>query len=322
MEFHGRWQSGQLLSRVTTDLSRDPPVLGLRPALPGHQHPPAHASSRRAAARCTGRSGWSSRPPRCRSIWLSKRFEQALRRGLPPGPGPAGRPRHAGRGGRRRLPRDQVVRPRRYVARPATKRRPAASTSTSMDKVRLSARFWTFLEVIPNVAVVVVLLLGALGVGKGALTLGTLVAFITLMLSLVWPIAALGVILAMAQEAMTAADRVLEIFDTEPAIVGGDRASSSSRAGTCASRASASPSPTPTSSVLHDVDLDVAPGRDGRHRRRHRLRQDRRSPPSCRGSTTSPPAGSRSTGSTSATSTWPACARSSRPRSRSRRCSR
>ena len=67
---------------------------------------------------------------------------------------------------------------------------------------------------IPNLAVVVVLLLGAIGVGRGALTPGELVAFITLMLSLVWPVASLGVILAMAQEAMTAAARILEIFDT------------------------------------------------------------------------------------------------------------
>ena len=94
---------------------------------------------------------------------------------------------------------------------------------TSMDKVRLSARFWTFLEVIPNLAVGVVLLLGALGVGRGEITPGTLVAFITLLLSLVWPVASLGVILAMAQEAMTASARVLEIFDTEPAIVSGSR---------------------------------------------------------------------------------------------------
>ena len=41
-----------------------------------------------------------------------------------------------------------------------------------MDKVRLSAKFWTFLEVIPNLAVVIVLLLGAIGVGKGLLTHG------------------------------------------------------------------------------------------------------------------------------------------------------
>ena len=48
-------------------------------------------------------------------------------------------------------------------------------------------------------------------------------AFITLMLSLVWPIASLGYILAMAQEAMTAAARILEVFDTRPSIVSGDR---------------------------------------------------------------------------------------------------
>ena len=92
-----------------------------------------------------------------------------------------------------------------------------------MDKVRLSAKFWTFLEVIPNFAVAVVLLFGALGVGRGDLTPGTLVAFITLMLSLVWPIASLGYILAMAQEAMTAAARIIEIFDTQPSIVSGPR---------------------------------------------------------------------------------------------------
>ncbi|GAA3789913.1 ABC transporter ATP-binding protein [Sphaerisporangium flaviroseum] len=91
----------------------------------------------------------------------------------------------------------------------------------AMDKVRLASRFFTFLELIPNVTLAMVLLLGALAVGAGTLTLGTLVAFITLMLQLVWPIASLGYILAMAQEAMTSADRVMEVLDTEPEIVGG-----------------------------------------------------------------------------------------------------
>ena len=54
---------------------------------------------------------------------------------------------------------------------------------TSVDKVRLAWRFWTFLELIPNLTLVIVLLLGALAVGRDAITLGTLVAFITLMLS-------------------------------------------------------------------------------------------------------------------------------------------
>jgi ATP-binding cassette subfamily B protein len=131
---------------------------------------------------------------------------------------------------------------------------------TSMDKVRLSARFWTFLEVIPNLAVVVVLLLGALGVGHGALTLGTLVAFITLMLSLVWPVSSLGYILAMAQEAMTAAARILEIFDTEPSIVSGTRVLQRPRGHLRFEGVGFAFPDQPDELVLHDVDLDLAPG--------------------------------------------------------------
>lgn len=93
--------------------------------------------------------------------------------------------------------------------------------ATSMDKVRLSSRFATFLEVIPNVTLALVLLLGGLAVGGGALTLGTLVALTTLVLQLVWPVTSLGHLLAMAQEAMTSADRVVEVLDTRPAIVSG-----------------------------------------------------------------------------------------------------
>ena len=130
---------------------------------------------------------------------------------------------------------------------------------TSMDKVRLSARFWTFLEVIPNLAVGLVLLLGALGVGNGDLSPGTLVAFIILMLSLVWPVAALGVILAMAQEAMTAAARVLEIFDTTPSIVSGTRVLGRP-SGRLRFEGVDFAFPDSDELVLRDVNLEVAPG--------------------------------------------------------------
>ncbi|MDQ3307036.1 MAG: ABC transporter ATP-binding protein/permease, partial [Actinomycetota bacterium] len=130
---------------------------------------------------------------------------------------------------------------------------------SQMDKVHLSSRFWTFLEVLPNLALVAVLLLGARAVGQGDLTLGALVAFITLMLQLVWPVAALGVILSMAQEAMTAADRVVEIFDTESDIVGGERELDHSR-GHLRLEGVGFTFPDATSPVLHDVDLEVLPG--------------------------------------------------------------
>ena len=131
---------------------------------------------------------------------------------------------------------------------------------TSLEKVRLSARFWTFLEVIPNCAVVVVLLLGAIGVGRGSLTPGELVAFITLLLSLVWPVSSLGVILAMAQEAMTAAARILEIFDTEPAIRGGDRVIERPRGHVRFEHVDFAFPDAPDEPVLRDLNLELTPG--------------------------------------------------------------
>ncbi len=92
---------------------------------------------------------------------------------------------------------------------------------TQLGKVSVSARFWTLLEVIPNITLIVVLGFGAYAAGHHLVTMGTLVAFITMMLSLVWPIASLGFLLSMLQEAMTAADRITEIFDAPLEITDG-----------------------------------------------------------------------------------------------------
>jgi ATP-binding cassette subfamily B protein len=92
---------------------------------------------------------------------------------------------------------------------------------TEVRKVGVSAKFWTLLEVIPNVTLIIVLGIGAYAAGNGLVTMGTLVAFITMMLSLVWPIASLGFLLSMTQESMTAANRVAEIFDAPRDIVDG-----------------------------------------------------------------------------------------------------
>ena len=92
---------------------------------------------------------------------------------------------------------------------------------TSLERVANTSKFWTFLEVIPGLALVAVLTIGALAAAQHHLTLGTLVAFITMMLSLIWPVAALGFLLSMTQDAMTAADRVSEIFDAPESIADG-----------------------------------------------------------------------------------------------------
>src|SRR5579864_1270756 len=93
---------------------------------------------------------------------------------------------------------------------------------TQVEKAGLLGSFWALLDLIPNAVIGIVIVLGALAVSRGSLTLGGLVAFITLALQLVWPVEALGYIIASGQEAATAAQRVLEIFDTEPEITDHD----------------------------------------------------------------------------------------------------
>jgi ATP-binding cassette subfamily B protein len=90
---------------------------------------------------------------------------------------------------------------------------------SQVGKARLRGTFWAGLDLAPNAAIGVLLLLGALAVSWHQLSLGGLVAFVTLTLLLIWPIEAMGFIIATGQEAATAAQRIYEIFDTSPAIV-------------------------------------------------------------------------------------------------------
>ncbi|MET0693219.1 MAG: ABC transporter ATP-binding protein [Propionibacteriaceae bacterium] len=131
--------------------------------------------------------------------------------------------------------------------------------NTSIARVKLSSKFWTFLEVIPSLTLIIVLGLGAVAAGQGQLTLGTLVAFITLMLSLVWPVASLGFLLSMSQDAMTAADRIVEIFDAENEIPDGDRVIEEVR-GHVRFEGAGFRFPDGDRDVLHDINLDIAPG--------------------------------------------------------------
>jgi ATP-binding cassette subfamily B protein len=89
---------------------------------------------------------------------------------------------------------------------------------TQVEKAGLLGSFWALLDLIPNAVIGMIIVLGAVAVSTGSLTLGGLVAFITLALQLVWPVEALGYIIASGQEAATAAQRVLEIFDAQPEI--------------------------------------------------------------------------------------------------------
>jgi len=132
---------------------------------------------------------------------------------------------------------------------------------TAVGKARLVARFWALLELVPTVTLGVVLVVGAVAVHAGDLTLGGLVAFASLHLMLAWPIEAMGWILANGQEAMTAADRVYEVFDAEPTVVDSPGAVPLERPeGRLRFEGVGFRYPDGEFAVLHGVDLTIEPG--------------------------------------------------------------
>ncbi|HVV75334.1 MAG TPA: ABC transporter ATP-binding protein [Mycobacteriales bacterium] len=89
---------------------------------------------------------------------------------------------------------------------------------SQLELVGFVAVFWSLLQMIPSLTMAIVVLVGVLAVAHGAMSLGALVAFVTLLVLLQWPVIDIGWILAMAEEAATAAVRVTEVLDTAPSI--------------------------------------------------------------------------------------------------------
>lgn len=88
-----------------------------------------------------------------------------------------------------------------------------------LQKVHTLGWFWALLEGAPQLVLAGVVWGGVVAVAHHAMTLGELVAFLTLYLQLVWPIISLGWLLALTEESGTAAQRIFEVFDTPPTIL-------------------------------------------------------------------------------------------------------
>ncbi|HEX6870069.1 MAG TPA: ABC transporter ATP-binding protein [Micromonosporaceae bacterium] len=134
---------------------------------------------------------------------------------------------------------------------------------TAVGKTRMVALSWPKFDAVPNVTLALVLVGGAIAVSTDQITTGTLVAFVSLQLMLIWPIDALGFIIANAQEAMTAADRVFEVLDTEPSIVDSPDARPVDRQrvrGAVRLEQVEFRYPGAAEPILRRVDLDVQPG--------------------------------------------------------------
>jgi ATP-binding cassette subfamily B protein len=132
---------------------------------------------------------------------------------------------------------------------------------SALDLVRIRARFWGWLMFIPNITMAAAVLIGGIAVAHGTLTLGALVAFTTLLVLLQIPIIDLGWILSMAQQAGTAADRVCEVFDALVTVDNRPDAIDLSRAsGRLAFEHVGFSYPESDQPVLEDIDLTIEPG--------------------------------------------------------------
>jgi ATP-binding cassette subfamily B protein len=88
-----------------------------------------------------------------------------------------------------------------------------------LTKIKTLARFWALLEGLPQLILAGVAFGGVFAVAHQQMTIGQFVAFLTLYLRLIWPIITLGWLLALTQEAASAARRIFEVIDTVATIL-------------------------------------------------------------------------------------------------------
>ncbi|WP_432835136.1 ABC transporter ATP-binding protein [Dactylosporangium sp. CA-092794] len=258
IEFHDRWQSGQLLSRATADLSQIRRFLSFGlfffvlnlgtyiavSVLLIHLYWPLGVFVTLSALplflivrRFTSRYFAASRELQDSLGDLTTRIEESAQ-GI----------RVIRAFGRRDHMSTQFTGGARHVH------------DLGVGKSRMVARTLSQFDLVPNVTLAVVLVAGAIQVSRGQLTVGTLVGFVALQVMLVWPIDILGWIIANAQEAMSAAGRIYEVLDTPPSIVDRPGALSPSTVEGRLRFSDVRFGYEPGRPVLRGIDLEVAPG--------------------------------------------------------------
>jgi ATP-binding cassette, subfamily B, bacterial len=133
--------------------------------------------------------------------------------------------------------------------------------ATNLEGITARAQVWTQLTFLPNVALVVVLMLGGINVVQGTLTIGGLVAFMSYVFMLAWPMDAIGWVLSMSEECRTASERLNEVLDSRPEIADRPDARSMERStGRIEFRGVGFKYPSSDEWILRDLNLTVEPG--------------------------------------------------------------
>ncbi|MFI5266015.1 MAG: ABC transporter ATP-binding protein [Chloroflexota bacterium] len=91
----------------------------------------------------------------------------------------------------------------------------------SIRLARVQSTLWPVMQLLVGLAFAMVILLGGQDVIAGRLSLGEYVQFNGYLTMLVWPMIALGWTAQLYQQGMASLRRIQELFETQPAIVGG-----------------------------------------------------------------------------------------------------
>jgi len=133
--------------------------------------------------------------------------------------------------------------------------------ATSLKGIKERAELWSEINFLPNLALAAVLLLGGLNVVEGRLTIGGLVAFMSYVFMLTWPMDAIGWVLSMSEECQTAVQRLNEVMDSRPDIADrpGARTMEHSK-GRIELRGVGFKYPKSDDWILRDLNLTIEPG--------------------------------------------------------------
>ncbi|HEU5270216.1 MAG TPA: ABC transporter ATP-binding protein [Jatrophihabitans sp.] len=136
-----------------------------------------------------------------------------------------------------------------------------------LAKNRTLANLWTVIGTYPQLVLAGVSCFGVLAVAHGTLSKGDLIAFITLQLRLNWPLMSMGWLIAGTEETVSATARLFEVFDTASDITEPDEPirppATADRAVRPARLQFADVSfrfPDSPTDVLHGLQLDIEPG--------------------------------------------------------------
>ncbi|WP_223198680.1 ABC transporter ATP-binding protein [Solihabitans fulvus] len=133
---------------------------------------------------------------------------------------------------------------------------------TELRKIRILSGLWAVLIMLPELGIAGQLLAGGFGIANGTLTIGTLVAAVTVSTYLRWPVDTIGWLLAETNQAASACERYWEVLDspvtiTEPAE---PKPLAQPVRGHLRFEGVRFAFPGATREVLRGVDLDVRPG--------------------------------------------------------------